>query len=310
MATAAQFRTEHLAQKPAGYRVRTVKRGSHEIRIGFPPGRRHKGSGKVLEILHPKSEKNSSCIVSQRAKSNPMELLIFGNPSSTAAKRATRDRAARIRSARLNGHKANCKCFACKHARGENPKKRIAKRATPSRRRRDRNPDETEQAVRLFEAFHGKEPRGIVEKQVSATVRKDYSACGPLLQLTTITPAGDKVEWDFTDDKVMLAAAPPPPGQKKSRQLYCIGGNQDVSRSLDASSLQKDFIDLGECTRVIYFAQKSINNFEPTEWDHKFGEQNGVKPQLMFDKLKKQLFFIGGDYFIDIGNGLSPGIEN
>jgi hypothetical protein len=298
MAAAAQFRTEHLAQKPAGYRVRTVKRGSHEIRIGFPPGRRKKGSGKVLEILHPKAEKNASCIVSQRAKSNPMELLVFGNPSAASAKKATRDRAARIRGARLNrapnaSHKAGCKCFACKH-----------QRANQRRRRRDRNPDETEQAVRLFESFHGKDAKSIVAKQVSAEIRKDYTALGDLVYLKVKTPIGGHATFNFEGDGVKLASAP------TGTQLYCIGGRQNLLPLLDSESAQKDFIDLGECLEVSYLARKIHSNYEPVEWFHKFGEKGGIKPQLMFDKLKKQIFFIGGEYFIDPKVDISPGIEN
>src|SRR5882672_328335 len=83
---AAAMRTEHVQQTPRGWRVRTVKPGphsQHEVRIAFPPGPRKKGSGKVVEILHPADEKkNPSCEVSKKAKSNPGELLIFGNPST------------------------------------------------------------------------------------------------------------------------------------------------------------------------------------------------------------------------------------
>lgn len=378
MAAAAQFRVEHLAQKPAGYHVRTVKRGSHEVRIGFPPGRRKKGSGKVLEILHPKTEKNAGCIVSQRARTNPTELLIFGNPSTgTAAKRAARERAARIRSARLNpdlfdairhGSRVTFVDRFGKHRTGRavmrstfggwvlnmggphgtpkvvnrdmvirvkngNPsahdvawqhQKKVAamlkkmpkpirgvfdppkpKRANRGRRRRDRNPDEGEAAVQLFETFHGKDASKIVEKHVSTMIRKDYTTLGDLMYLIVKTPIGEKVTFNFEDDHVKLASS------ANGQQLYCIGGSQNLLPLLDADSQRKDFIDLGECLEVAYLARKIHSNYEPIEWYHKFGERAGSsKPQLMFDKLKKQIFFIGGEYFIDPKVDLSPGIEN
>jgi hypothetical protein len=309
MASAAQFRVEHLAQTPAGYRVRSVKRGSHVVRVGFPPGRRRKGSGKVLEILHPKAEKNASCIVSQRAKTNPAELLIFGNPASKLeAQKAARERAAKIRGARLNaGHKKNCPCFACKHQRQigrANPRRRRADRRNPVTRKRARNQSETEQAVRLFESFHGRDAKSIVEKQVSAEIRRDYTALGNLLSLKVKTPIGQTATFDFDGDSVMLASSP------NGKQLYCIGGRQNLLPLLDAESQQKDFIEVGECIEVAYLARKIHSNFEPVEWFHKFGEKTGVRPQLMFDKLKKQIFFVGGEYFIDSKNGVSPGIEN
>lgn len=309
MASRAHFAVEHIAPKPRGWRVRTVtpKRSGHEVRIAFPPGPRRKGSGRVLEILHPKGEKNPKCAISQTAKSNPAELLIFGNPSTAAAKRATRERAGKIRAARLNGrpnagHKSGCPCFACKHER------KIG-RANPGRRRVDRarksrNPDETEQAVQLFEAFHGKNARSIVEKHVSAAIRQDYTALGDLIYLKVKTPVGGRAEFRFDDDGVKLASSP------DGKQLYCIGGKQNLLPLLDSESQQKDFIDLGECQEVCYLARKIHSNFEPVEWYHKFGENSGVKPQLMFDKLKKQIFFIGGEYSINPNVDVSPGIEN
>lgn len=321
MAGRTQFAVEHISEKPRGWKVRTVTppRSKHEVRIAFPPGRRHKGSGKVLEILHPKSENNPKCAISKTAKSNPAELLIFGNPSKRESQKAARERAERIRGARLGArpnstHKAGCPCFACKHER------RIG-RANPRRRRRDRNPSETEQAVKLFESFHGHDARGVVEKQVSAAVRKDYAALGPLIALghgeIDATSAYLAHHWekyphiDFSEDKVMLAGAPAPAGSKKSRQLYCIGGNQNLSSVLHrfTQDTQKDFIDLGACSFVVYFTRKAPD-FEPAEYCHKFGEDGGSLPQLMYDKLRKQIFFVGGDYFIDTTNEVSPGIEN
>ena len=73
----AQFRIQHVAAKPRGWRVRTKTEGAHELRIAFPPGPRRTGSGKLLEILHPKGERNPKCGL---AGKNPMELIIFGNP--------------------------------------------------------------------------------------------------------------------------------------------------------------------------------------------------------------------------------------
>lgn len=274
------------------------------------------------------------------AARNPSELLIFGNPKKRGkaarargarakrtkknspkfdAQKAARERAEKIRKAGGNapkekplGHKAGCKCFACKHARGGNPRTRQPKkkqsagsgrRSNKSRRLR-RNPNETEQAVRLFETFHGKDASSIAEKHVSAAIRKDYTALGHLEKLIVRTPLGQDATFDFDGDGVMLASSP------DGKQLYCIGGRQNLLSCLDEDSQQKDFIDLGECLQVEYLARKVHSNYEPTTWYHKFGEKTGARPQLMFDKLKKQIFFVGGEYFIDPKVDLSPGIEN
>lgn len=60
MATATQFRHEHLAVPPRGSKVRTVTRDGHEIRLAFPKGTRQKGAGTLVSILHPVSE-NGAC---------------------------------------------------------------------------------------------------------------------------------------------------------------------------------------------------------------------------------------------------------
>jgi hypothetical protein len=61
----ANFRTQDIATTPKGWHVRTVTHPSgHQARIAFPPGSRKKGSGRVVQILHPNREQNPelSCI--------------------------------------------------------------------------------------------------------------------------------------------------------------------------------------------------------------------------------------------------------
>ena len=61
MATQTKFRHQDIAVPPAGTKVRTIHAGKHELRIAFPKGARKKGSGTLVSILHPRSEKNPSC---------------------------------------------------------------------------------------------------------------------------------------------------------------------------------------------------------------------------------------------------------
>jgi hypothetical protein len=274
MATAAQFRTEEIAKAPRGWKVRTVKRGEHELRIGFPPGPRKKGSGKVLEILHPKKEKNPSCIVSTQAKKNPGELLIFSNPATRTKQKAKRAR---------SGKK--------------------------------RNPENLDQAVHLYESFHGKDPKQIVELHVSSAVRKDYTSLGDLVAIGLddggFTASQLVNRWEdcahLAFENTKLTSAP------NGRQLYCMGGRINLTsmlKNFDGVDPSKDFIDLGEAFFVVYEARKAQTKFEPIEWVHKFGEKGGARPSLMYDRLRQGIYFVGGDYFIDSSNGPSPGIEN
>lgn len=87
MASRSQFSVQHVARVPRGWRVRTKRVGrGHELRIAFPPGARRKGAGEVVEVLHPKGERNPCQL-------NPAELVIFGNPTKyTDADRRKMDR--------------------------------------------------------------------------------------------------------------------------------------------------------------------------------------------------------------------------
>jgi len=463
MAAQAQYRTQHVATAPPGWKVRSKMSGEHVIVLAFPPGKRKRGSGKLLEILHPEGENPRRC--------NPGELLIFGNPAAkhgranpkrggkaklTAAEDAfwtkafssyvnsgkseaaadrlawkeTREQFPRLRAfSGARGNPRRTKKFYSDQRAGwrralaegrvvrmgpmtvkafptveaakksgfpierANPRQRnviseemdpghpgemrfapwrrralrfisshwwgktlsnaeSAKimrlagappgeydwsfirdsedaqvraifryikdrhsqpgphrgfnpgRSNPRRKRRDRNPSETQQAVKLYQSFHGKDPKEISERQESAAMRLEYTCLGALDYILFRTPLGDDARLNFEGEGVKLASSP------NGQQLYCIGGNQNILPLLDSASQEKDFIDLGDALEVQYVARKIHGKFEPVAYFHKFGEDTGSLPRLFFDKLKKRIFFTGGDYHIDASNGVSPGIVN
>ena len=268
-------------------------------------------------------------------KQNAAELLIFGNPKRSRRKKKNA-------AGGIGNHKPGCPCAFCKKARalaagvGKNPKRKnishkkksakaasgrttkVAAVARPRHRRRTRNPElaGTRQAVRLFETFHGKDAQEVVEKQVSAAMRMDYTALGDLvaLGLGDCPKHGNALVngWDacnnltFDGDGVKLASSP------EGRQLYLIGGNQNLDKALanwEGIDPEKDLIDLGECGFVVYEARKAHSNFEPVEWVHEFGEGSRSVPRILYDRIKRQVFLTGGEYFIDASKELSPGIE-
>jgi hypothetical protein len=157
-----------------------------------------------------------------------------------------------------------------------------------------RNPDdgELEQAEELYEEFHGREPREILEIQESSEARGEYTALGDLIELTMIAPSGDHVLVKFKNDGVRLASSP------NGEQLYLLGGNQDISGVLEmfGADTAKDLLDLGEAKQIVYEAAKWQTDFTPQEWKHDFGEESGVRPRVFFDQLKKRIFFAGGNY--------------
>jgi hypothetical protein len=321
---AAAFRVEHRAQVPAGWKVRTKLSGTHRVRIAFPPGARRRGSGKVVEILHPKVESNPC--------PNPLgaeELIIFGNPARHVRGRGNPAKG------KPAGHKAGCRCPICK--RGANPRakasplakargrravirrqlaklgqrldgteslkqlRELRRKAAGNPRRRRNQAGETDQAVRLFQTFHGRDPKSILEKQRSAAMRADYTALGDLEYLIVKAPHGKLEKINFSGDGVKLASS------AGGAQLYAIGGNQNLNDCLKqfTDDTSKDIYDLGEVHEVQYLARKSMAKFEPVSYYHKFGEETGARPRLGYDALKKEIFFAGGEYRIE-----APGIIN
>jgi hypothetical protein len=170
---------------------------------------------------------------------------------------------------------------------------------------RRRNSTDSSNAVSLYRKFHGKEPAKVIEIQADIERRKDYAALGKLVEMCFKSPNGEKVNVEFPQsDNVLLASNANDSGD--GNQLYAIGGNQDMSGILKRiPGGDKDFVDLGELLTIGYFTRKDFDHFEPTIYTHKLGEDGGARPQLMYDALNAQLYFVGGEYTIK-----RPGIEN
>jgi hypothetical protein len=160
-----------------------------------------------------------------------------------------------------------------------------------------RNPDDDELggAERLYEEFHGRAPREILEMQESDEARGDFTALGDLVELTIVSPNGDHVQIKFKGDGVRVASSP------DGNQLYFIGGNQDVSGELRkfGADESKDLVDLGETKQIVYDAAKWQTDFTGQEWKHDFGEKSGVRPRAFYDQLKKRILFAGGTYKVE-----------
>jgi hypothetical protein len=274
----------------------------------------------------------------QRARSrgkNPAELVIF-NPRKRRRHQATHPkRTKRATGRRRNrtqivegqvpaGHKKQCRCPFCRRARGENPKPKKSRRqasGVPTSQRRKgrvtrgarpgrRNPEELERAVELYQTFHGKDPHEVVQAQRSAAMRVTYVAIGPLYGLGIYVPGAAIPSpdhwWEYAgavrfgrskSDRVMLAS------NAEGLQLYAIGGDQDFSsviRGTPGVDVSKDLVDVGECAFVVYFARKSVDDFQSIEYMHTF---HTPRPSLAYDQVKKEIFFVGGKYRVE-----APGI--
>ena len=137
-------------------------------------------------------------------------------------------------------------------------------------RLKGRNPSDTEQAVKLFENFSGRNAQEVIAAQRSSAMRLDYAALGKLVALgfddEGMTDDQLRLHWDdcphlpFEGNGVMLASAPGG-ADKKARQLYFIDGNQNLDAALadfDGLDTGKDLIDLGDVFFVVYWRTTNL----------------------------------------------------
>lgn len=145
-------------------------------------------------------------------------------------------------------------------------------------------------AAKLYTAFHGKEPKEVLEFQQDIIRRKDYAALGKLIemQLPEIRTA-----IDFAADDIILAA------NAEGTQLYLIGGNQNIDGLIPkVADDSKDFVNLGELKKVVYRTRKDFDRYEEIDYGHPMGEGGYERPVVMYDKLNHQLYVAGGEYKI------------
>lgn len=168
------------------------------------------------------------------------------------------------------------------------------------KRRIKKNPSPMQVGAELYEQFHGKSPEEIVAVQEADTIRKTYTALGDLVELRIQPEHTEQLACiKFGGDGVKLASAP------GGRQLYLIGGDQGIDGSLDVfgTDASKDFVELGRAVYVMYRGRKSMDNFALVDYYHELGEESGQPPFAFYDRLRRRIFFVGGNYHVE-----APGI--
>ena len=315
----ARFRHEDVSAVPRGWKVRTVTHERHRVRVAFPPGRREKGSGRLVSILHPVGE--NPCTL---RSSNPAELLVMGanpprkrNPEAREAREreaaAEKIRKSLLRladSAEKKGYHNLAKEYRDAAKRRGNPQELLVMAANPPHvhtaapgvtaeaEREANNPG----AAEIYEGFTGRESEWVTIENEPHIPRGDYAQLGDLLNLYVKPVGGGQVlELRFKTG----SARPLVVCDRSARQMYFVGGDQDVTESLDrfggaGRTGSGGAVLLGEGVRIDYRARKD-HVAEPDEdkWKHYFGEENGAKPEVLFDSRHKRLLLEGGDYRID-----------
>ena len=317
------FSIQHVARTPAGWHVRTVKAGEHRVRVAFPPGRREKGSGIPVEILHPRRE-NPLC-------KNPAELLLMGaNPLPAGAskrelQRAARERAARIRGARLGNPSPYDRLSvqdrlafgrmglgkAQLRTAGDIAKARAELRQVNRLRNRLPNGSATlpsldapqaEHARELFGAFHETPSERYTDCDEPHIPAGNYTDLGKLIALRVKPEGGGQVqEVSFPRKNIGVIC------NASGRQIYFSGEGQQLGDAeLRIFTGSKDnLVELGPCRSIVYEAAKwheavpaSVRGSK-VEWEHTFGEDGGYPPRLFYDRRKERLLLEGGTYHVE-----------
>jgi hypothetical protein len=302
----AKYRHEEIHSVPRGWKVRTVtvnppRSQKHLVRVAFPPGRREKGSGVVVAVLHPKHENPNTCATRQK---NPAELLLMGaNPvrhrnSSPYDALSVNEKLAFGRlglgRAQLQSEsdiaKARHQVQECQHLRNRlpNPASAVG--------------EEAEQAQELYEEFHETESTRYFVLNEPHMQSGDYTDLGEFLDIKVKPANGGPVQIiSFEGADVRLVC------DTSRRQLYLAGHGQD----LDDASLRvfsdgaEDRLLLGAARSIAYRAVKwhaevpdgARGKDQP--YEHRFGEDRGSEPEVWYSRSMKRLLIGRASYHVE-----------
>jgi hypothetical protein len=160
------------------------------------------------------------------------------------------------------------------------------------------------EATRVSEGFHGRPARYIEDVIEIEKYRTNLAHLGDLVEFEILNKSGRSVtpinfaEHD-TDDHVSVGSTP------DRFQIILTGGDQrvdlDTFDDISEEERNKDYVNLGEVFSISYFTDKHHlegpkYQKDGTEYIHKFGEEGGERPTLVYDKLNQRMILIGGSY--------------
>ena len=165
----------------------------------------------------------------------------------------------------------------------------------PKAKRRKRNYAD---AADLYTKFHGRGPHGTIDTKLPIADYDGNKELGQLGKLVSLTIDGHgffrkKISWG-SREAPDLAATP------NGKQLYFVGGNQDLSDALESLPIDNrgNRVTLGAAYQIEYFTQKGFDNFQPVTYYHDLGEETGHRPRVVYDKRKKRIHLVGGAYVV------------
>lgn len=204
-----------------------------------------------------------------------------GNPK----KKATKKR-------KLTAKKARPKSRANAGPRSVRKSKKAMKKFLPGFKRKRRRNQEggIDEAAAMFEQFHGKPPGRIVEYEQTYTYPDKFAELGRLKELRFDLDSLNR-HFPLTNFGACQTVCTP-----DGSNIYFIGGDQRIDFEALNIASDKDIVELGPATYIMYHTVKGFHDFQPTDYFHSFGEEDGILPVLAYDRLNHTLFLIGGNY--------------
>ena len=150
-------------------------------------------------------------------------------------------------------------------------------------------------ATDLYTQFHGRGPRQVRDTNLPIVDYDGHEELGQIGKMVSLTIGGrgwrKKIEWGPRE-------APDLASEKDGKQLYLVGGSQNLDSGLEALPVKTDrrTVDCGFAYQVEYFTQKGFDNFQPVTYYHQFGEDTGERPRVVYDRQKKRIHLVGGAY--------------
>lgn len=179
--------------------------------------------------------------------------------------------------------------------------------------------DTPENAEELSQLFHGRPSTEIIELDEIETYENNLAQLGVLVELEILV-GDDKdevvpINWNYNNPKERVLLCSTPDG----KNILFIGGDQELDlealaeqgAEIDwAIDTSKRYIEIGPVHTISYFADKhhlegGEDQKKGSEYIHEFGEEDGVRPDLVYDTKDKRMMLTGGSYLVE-----EEGIKN
>jgi hypothetical protein len=152
----------------------------------------------------------------------------------------------------------------------------------------------------ITEEFTGTEVKWIDVYNEPHIPRGRYAYLAKLLSLHIKPAKGgqvQKISFGLGDSAPIIVS------DSSAKQIYFVGGNQDISGALAAFGAidrGNGLVELGQGRRIYYQGRKEhVASPDEDLWKHDHGEENGALPTVLFDTRHKRLLYEGGDYRIE-----------